>query len=268
MTKIAIIGGGKIGEALLSGLCKAGYDDIVVTNRSAERGAELADVYGVRTSTDNAAAVEGAYVVFVAVKPYAVTDALGQLASALKANAQAGADTVVVSLAAGVSLDSLAAAAGRGAVVRVMPNTPMLLGHGMSAVSCAEGVTQPQRELVCELLATVGEVVEVEEKQMDAVTAIAGSAPAYFFLVAEALIDAGVQLGLTRDVAQQLAAQTAKGAGIMLADAGVDPVTLRANVTSPGGTTAAALRELEESGLRGAFFRAAQACADRSRELG
>ncbi len=259
MTKIAVIGGGQIGEALISGLVKAGQTDIIVTNRTPERSTHLATTYGVKTSADNAAAVDGAEVVFFCVKPYALVQVLGEVAPQLSPTA------LVVSMAAGVTLSAMQQAAPGAQLVRVMPNTPMLLGKGMSIVSPAPGV---DAAVVHELLATVGATVEVAEKDMDAATALSGSSPAYFYLVTEALIDAGVQLGLTRDVATQLATQAAAGSGEMLVHAGQDPVSLRAAVTSPGGTTAAAIRQLEESGLRGAFYRAAQACADRSKELG
>lgn len=262
MTKIAIIGGGQIGEALVSGLVAAGNKDIVVTNRTEARRAELAQAYGIATTGDNREAVTDADVVFICVKPYAVTHAVSELADAAPTSA------VIVSMAAGVTLSALEEAAAGRQVVRVMPNTPMLVGRGMSIVAPGESTTPGSVERVRELLGAVGKTVEIAEKDMDAATAVAGSSPAYFYLVAEALIDAGVQLGLTRDVATQLATQAAAGSGEMLVSTGRDPVTLRANVTSPGGTTAAAIRELEESGLRGAFYRAAQACADRSKELG
>lgn len=265
MTKISVLGGGQIGEALISGLVASGYDaaDIVVTNRRAERSKELESSYGVTTTSDNLEAVDGADYIFACVKPYGIISILEEVSGALDV------DATVVSLAAGVTLEAMEAAAGEDvAVVRVMPNTPMLVGKGMCAAAAGESVSEEQLDGVVKLLEAVGEVVVVEEKDMDAVTALSGSSPAYYFLVTEALIDAGVQLGLTRDVAEKLAATSAAGAGKMLAESGRDAATLRANVTSPGGTTAAALRELEESGLRGAFFRAAQACADRSKELG
>lgn len=261
MTKIAVLGGGKIGEALISGLLKAGETDITVTNRGAQRRAELAQAYGVTVTDDNCLAVAGADVVFLCVKPYAVVDLLDSVASSLSP------DALVVSMAAGVKLAALEGVSAGRAVVRVMPNTPMLLGRGMSIVAPGERASAVQVQLTHELLGAVGQTVQIAEKDIDAATALSGSSPAYFYLVTEALVDAGVQLGLTRDVALQLATQAAAGSGEMLVSAGQDPVTLRANVTSPGGTTAAAIRELEESGLRGAFYRAAQACADRSAEL-
>lgn len=268
MTNIAVLGGGRIGEALISGLIAAGSDpqSITVTDLNPQRREQLRETYGIRDFADNRPAVDGADIVFLCVKPNIVVPLLEEVSSTLDDN---DANTLIVSLAAGITLADMEGAVSAGTpVVRVMPNTPMLVGKGMSALAPGRFVNDEQMDVVKELLSTVGEVVAVSEKDLDAVTAMSGSAPAYFFLVAEALIDAGVNLGLTRDVAQKLVTTTAAGAGAMLAESGDDPTTLRINVSSPGGTTVAALRELEESGLRGAFFRAAQACADRSEELG
>ena len=262
--RIAILGGGTIGEALIAGLRNAGIagNHIQVTNRTAERRAELARSYGVEVSADNRAAVAQADVVFVCVKPYAVRPLLSDISTALPPQA------AVVSLAAGLSLASLAAPlADDTAVLRVMPNTPMLVGAGMSTLAASPQVTDRQRALVTAALAAVGEVMELPEEKMDAATAVAGSAPAYFFLFAEALIDAAVEQGLSRDQAQRLVAQTMVGSGTLLVERGTDPVPLRAAVTSPGGTTAAALREFEESGLRGATYRAVERCIARARSL-
>ena len=265
MSNIAVLGGGQIGEALVSGLVASGLDakDITVTNRSAARSEELAEAYGVNITSDNPGAVDNADVVFVSVKPYAIVDMLEEISGSLRD------DVVVVSMAAGLKLPDMEKALPEGtAVVRVMPNTPMLVGKGMNACAPGTNVSDEQLSKVEKLLQAVGEVVTVDEKDMDVVTALSGSSPAYYFLVTEALVDAGVQLGLKRDVAEKLAAQAAAGAGAMLIESGKDPATLRANVSSPGGTTVHALRALEESGIRGAFFRAAQACSDRSQELG
>lgn len=268
MTKIVVLGGGKIGEALISGLVNSGTDpqSITVTNRRPERGEELRERYGVRDLTDNRQAAEDADVVFLCVKPYMILDAVAEISPAVEENDIA---TVLVSMAAGVPLGAMEDAVIAGTpVVRVMPNTPMLVGRGMNAIAVGRFVTPEQLTDVTELLSSVGEVLPVAESDMDAVTALAGSSPAYFFLVAEALIDAGVSLGLTRPVAEKLVTTSAAGAGVMLSESGQDPATLRANVSSPAGTTVAALRELEVSGLRAAFFRATEACAKRSAELG
>lgn len=267
MSTIAIIGGGNIGEALLSGFVAADRDptSIIVTNRTPARSAYLEQQYGVRTTDDNEAAVNGADIIFLCVKPAQIVDTLAGLSDAIDRNDS----STVVSMAAGVSLAAMEEVVAAGTpVIRVMPNTPMLVGKGMNACAAGRHATDAQMEAVAELLRAVGQVVTVQESQMDAVTALSGSAPAYYYLVTEALVDAGVQLGLKRDLARQLATAAAAGAGAMMETTGDEPAQLRANVSSPGGTTVAALRELEESGLRGAFFRAAEACADRSAELG
>lgn len=235
---IAIYGGGKIGEALTAGLVAAGHTDVAVVNRRPERSEYFRETYGVRSSEDPQDAV--ADVVFIAVKPYAVKEVLRGLAPHL------AEETTVVSLAAGVSLAQLAEAAPQAEVVRVMPNTPMLKGLGMCAIAPAPGVDTAEVE---SLLRSVGETIVVEEKDMDAVTALSGSSPAYVYLFAEALVDAGVARGLSRTVASTLAIQSIRGAGEMLAGE-ASPTQLRYDVTSPGGTTAAALRALEDGGLR------------------
>ncbi len=240
--------------------------DIVVFDPSTERVDVLRERYGVIPADNAAEATSDADIVVIAVKPYIVGPVLDEISSTIDNN---DTDTIVVSVAAGVSLVSMESSLAAGvAVVRVMPNTPMLVGKGMSAIAGGRFASAEQVEAVRELFATVGSAVAVAEKDIDAVTAVSGSGPAYLFLVGEAMTDAGVQLGLTRDVAQQLAVATIEGAATMMAQGDLDPVQLRANVTSPGGTTAAATRTLEENGIRAAFFRAMQACADKSQELG
>ncbi|MEL4358550.1 MULTISPECIES: pyrroline-5-carboxylate reductase [unclassified Luteococcus] len=260
--RIALVGVGKMGEAVLSGLARSGTHELVVVNRRTERDDELVDRYGV-TAAPLAQAVEGSDVIVVAVKPKDITAMLDEFSPAL------GGETVVVSLAAGISLASMRQHLPQGtAVARVMPNTPALVGRGMSAISVAEGVTDGQLERVREVMAACGEVVVVPESQQDAVTAVSGSGPAYVFAVAEAMIEAGVQLGLPRDVASTLANQTILGAGAMLVESGTHPSLLRENVTSPGGTTAQALKVLDQHAVRAAFAEAMQASHDRSAELG
>ncbi|MCQ9351769.1 pyrroline-5-carboxylate reductase [Corynebacterium sp. 153RC1] len=264
---IAILGGGKIGEALIAGLVAGGVNpkDIHVTNRTEATGQALEERYGVVPMTDNNGAASDADVVFLCVKPKQIVGLLEEVAQTIDNNA----NTVVVSMAAGVTNAAMEEVLAAGSpVVRVMPNTPMLVGAGMSAVAPGRFAREEDVELVTELLEKVGEVTVIEESEMDAVVALSGSAPAYYFLFTEALIDAGVSLGLPRDVAKRFAVSSAAGAGKMLAELGEEPATLRANVSSPAGTTIAALRELEESGLRGAVYRAAEACAQRNKELG
>lgn len=270
MTRIAFIGGGNIGEALISGLVNGeGSGDkpeVAVFDPSAERVEFLRSEYGIVPAESAEDAARDSDFVVVAVKPHIVGSVLEDIAGALDDNSM---DTVIVSVAAGVSLAAMEASVAAGVpVVRVMPNTPMLVGKGMSAVAGGRSTSSEQIEAVKDLFATVGQAVAVAEKDIDAVTAVSGSGPAYIFMVAEAMTDAGVQLGLTRPVAQQLAVATVEGAATMMAGGDKNPVDFRANVTSPGGTTAAATRALEENGLRTAFFRAMQACVDRSVELG
>lgn len=268
MEKIAVIGAGNIGEALIAALVESGVSpsSIAASNRSEERSEHLAQRYGVATSSDNRATAEDADAIFLCVKPGQIAEVIQEIGGKIE---RKDGSAVLISMAAGVSLASIEEslpAAGMP-VARVMPNTPMLVGKGVLAVSFGRFVDDEQRELVRNLLAAAGLVVEVDEHQMDAVTALSGSGPAYYFLLTEALVDAGVSLGLPRDLALTLATATAAGAGAML-DGGANPAQLRAAVCSPAGTTVAALRELEVSGLRGAVFRATEACAARSAELG
>lgn len=272
MTRIAIIGGGNIGEALIAGLTAEGIDpkSVIVADRSEDRLSYLAEQYNVLTSEDSVSAVVDADVLFNCVKPDVTLSVFDEIAEQLDDN---DATTVAVSVAAGITIGAMENVLPAGTpVVRVMPNTPMLVGKGASAVAGGRFATQEQLETVRDLLAKVGTAVIVKEKDIDAVTAVSGSGPAYFFLVAEAMVDAGVNLGLPRQLAEQLAIGTAEGAATMMAkefaDGGDSPVDLRAKVSSPGGTTSMATRTLEEEGLRRAFFRAMEACRDRSAELG
>lgn len=264
--RIAIIGGGKIGEALLAGLINAGkpVKDLVVVELASGRAAELAEDYSVRVTQDVRDAAESAQVVFLAVKPDAVDSVLRDLS---RADDNGESERITVSLVAGIPASRYEAALPAGApVIRVMPNTPMLVNEAMSAVSAGRYADDEQVAVAVRLLESVGKVMVVPEKQLDAVTAISGSGPAYFFLLVESLTDAGVGLGLTRAQALELATQTLKGAGTLLSESGLSPVDLRAAVTSPGGTTAAALREFERFGLRHAVNEAARASAEASKQ--
>ncbi|SIR67765.1 pyrroline-5-carboxylate reductase [Williamsia sterculiae] len=265
--RIAIIGGGKIGEALLAGLISSGKPtrDLVVAERSKERADEIAEEYGVLV-TDLPGAVEHAAVVVLAIKPTDVDEVTATIAGVVD---EGETERLTVSLVAGVPTERYERALPAGSpVVRVMPNTPMLVNEAMSAVSPGRYADDEHVATVVELLSAVGKVVVVPERQMDAVTAVSGSGPAYAFLVAEALIDAGVSLGLSRKMSTQLVTQTVRGAGILLTDSGVSPADLRAAVTSPGGTTAAAVRELERINLRTGFYEAAHAAARASARSG
>jgi pyrroline-5-carboxylate reductase len=259
---IAILGAGKIGEALMSGLLDGGVDkaDVMFTERYPARCEQLTALYGVRAvDVDEAVTAD---VVVVAVKPQDIDPVLGQLAGVR-------AGTLVVSLCAGLPTALYERALPAGIpVVRVMPNTPMLVGEAMSAISPGSHATDEHLAIVESLLKTVGKVVRVPESQQDAVTALSGSGPAYFFFLVEAMIDAGILLGLPRAVAAELIVQSAVGSAKMLRESGDHPVMLREAVTSPGGTTIAAIRELEKHGVRAAFLAAIEAAALRSAELG
>jgi len=261
---IAVLGAGKIGEALLSGLLSGGrrVDELMFTERHPERAAELTTRYGVR-GVDVATAAKEAGVLVVAVKPQDIEPLLDDLAPA------AGERTLVVSLCAGLPTALYERRLPTGVpVVRVMPNTPMVVGEAMSAISPGRYATAEHLAAVEDLLSTVGQVVRVPESQQDAVTALSGSGPAYFFFLVEAMIDAGILLGLPRAVSEKLIIQSAVGAATMLARTGEHPVTLREAVTSPAGTTIMAIRELERHGVRAALLAAIEAARDRSEELG
>ncbi len=263
--RIAILGVGKIGEALLAGVLADGATsagDVVVCERVTARATEVADRYGVRSVGNPAEAVADAEVVVLAVKPNDL------LAVASAAGTGLARHATVVSVAAGISAASIESVLPpRTPVVRVMPNTPMLVGQGMSALAAGGAAGPEHLDRAEQLMTAVGRVVRVPEAQIDAVTAVSGSGPAYLFLVVEAMIDAGVLLGLPRPLATELATQTALGAATMLRETGEHPALLREAVTSPGGTTAAALRELENGGLRAAFYDALEACRDRAQDL-
>jgi pyrroline-5-carboxylate reductase len=262
--RIAVLGAGKIGEALLSGLLNGGRsaDELCFTERYQERAVELTKRYGVR-AVDTATAAREADVLVVAVKPQDIEPVLDDLAPVVDT------DTLVVSLCAGLPTSLYQRRLPEGTpVVRVMPNTPMLVGEAMSAISAGRYATARHLAVVEELLGSVGRVVRVPESQQDAVTALSGSGPAYFFFLVEAMIDAGILLGLPRAVSADLIIQSAVGAAHMLRDSGEHPVTLREAVTSPGGTTIMAIRELEKHGVRAAMLAAIEAARDRSQELG
>lgn len=258
---IAVIGAGAMGEALIAGWLAAGHTDIRIVDAYAPRVAELEERHGVR-GTDVADAAT-ADVVVLAVKPHQVDDVLADLRDHL------GRATLVVSIAAGVPLRQLAAGLPEGQpVVRVMPNTPALVGQGMAGVVVGPTATDEHRDHVVGLMDAVGKSVVIEESAIDALTALSGSGPAYLFLVAEAMIEAGVHQGLTRPQATALVNQTFVGSAAMLATSGSSASVLREQVTSPAGTTAAALRALEDHGVRAAFLAGVEACAERSREMG
>lgn len=257
--RLAVVGGGNMGAALVGGLLGAGWApaDIAVVEVLPGRREQLAGMFPGVTITDTIPACRGA---LIAVKPHDVE-------AACAAAAAAGA-TQLLSIAAGISIAALQEAAGPGvAVVRSMPNTPALVGKGAAGVCGGATATDADLAWAQEILGSVGIVVRVPEVQLDAVTGLAGSGPAYLFLVAEALTEAGVLAGLSRPNSEALVTQLFVGSATLLAQEG-NPAQLRANVTSPGGTTAAGLRQLEEHGVRSAMLEAVMAATERARELG
>ena len=261
---LAILGGGRIGEALLSGLLRKNRDaaDIVVCEKTEERSAYLARTYGVK-AVEVAEAVGRASTLLIAVKPQDIDTLLAEVAPVITS------EHLVVSVAAGITTAHIERRLPeRVSVVRCMPNTPALVDEAMTAVAAGAHADEQHLEIAEALLRAVGRVVRVPESQLDAVTALSGSGPAYFFFLVEAMIDAGILLGLPRTLAAELIVQSAIGAAIMLRDSGQHPVQLREAVTSPGGTTIAAIRELEVHGVRAAFLAAIEAAALRSAELG
>jgi pyrroline-5-carboxylate reductase len=265
MSRIALLGGGKMGAALVGGLLDAGWeaDDLSIAEIDGERRLALEQHFPkVRVVPSAAWAVADADVVILAVKP---ADVPATLETALPA---LGHEALVLSIAAGVTIATIERLVPERPVVRAMPNTPAVVGVGASAIAPGTHARPDHLEMAERLLGAVGVVVRVGEASLDAVTGLSGSGPAYVFLVAEALIEAGVLVGLPRPVAEELVVQTLLGSATLLARDEGGPEALRAAVTSPGGTTAAGLRELEAHGVRAAILDAVAAATRRSRELG
>src|SRR5947209_8002461 len=263
--KIAILGGGKIGESLLAGLLSSGWREprhVVVTGRREERLRELEERYGISGTLSNAEAVSGAALVVIAVKPQDFDVLFGEIGGLLTP------EQTVLSVAAAIPTSAIESRIGAGVpVVRSMPNRPATVHEGIAGVCAGAHAGDEHLTLAEEALSHLGAVVRVPERYMDAVTAVSGSGPAYFALLAEAMIEAGILLGLSREISTQLVVQTMLGTAKLLRDEKVHPVELREQVTSPGGTTIRAIRELERAGVRAAFLNAIQAAMERSREL-
>jgi pyrroline-5-carboxylate reductase len=263
--KIAILGAGQIGEALLSGLLSSGWrsaEELSASTRREERAVELRERHGIPVSLSNAEAAAGAALVVVAVKPQDLEALLGEIGPLIQP------EQTVLSVAAAIPTATIERHLGKGVpVVRAMPNTPSTVHEGIAGICAGAHAGDEHLTLAEETLLHLGAVVRVSEPYMDAVTAVSGSGPAYFALLAEAMIEAGILLGLSREISTQLVVQTMLGTAKQLRDGGMHPVELREMVTSPGGTTIAAIRELERAGVRAAFLNAIQAAMDRSREL-
>ena len=263
-TRIAFIGAGNMASSLIGGLRAKGLDaaQIRASDPGADTRAKVAAEHGIEVFADNAQAVANADVIVIAVKPQAMKAVCQDLRPHLKPH------QLLVSIAAGITCTSLLNWLGEQPLVRCMPNTPALLGKGVSGLYATAAVTSEQRQQADELLSAVGLVVWVDqEAQIDAVTAVSGSGPAYFFLLIEAMTDAGVKLGLPREVAEQLAQQTALGAAHMAVGSDVDAAELRRRVTSPAGTTEAAIKSFQASGFEAMVEKALSAAAHRSAEM-
>jgi pyrroline-5-carboxylate reductase len=263
--KVAILGTGRIGEALVSGLLSAEWrapSEIAATTRREERVAELRERYGVAATLSNPEAVAGSALVVIAVKPQDLEALLGEIGGLVERH------QTVLSIAAAIPTAQIESRLSAGVpVVRAMPNTPSTVHEGIAGLCAGAHAGDEHLALAEEALSHLGRVVRVPERAMDAITAVSGSGPAYFALLAEAMIEAGILLGLSREISTQLVVQTMLGTAKQLRDEQMHPVELREMVTSPGGTTIAAIRELESAGVRAAFLNAIQAAMIRSREL-
>ncbi len=262
--RLAILGAGKIGESLLRGLLSRGWaepGEIVVTARRAERLEELVERYGVVSTLSNAEAAGGAELLVIAVKPQDFQVLLGEIGGLLRP------EQTVLSVAAAITTASIEERLAPGVpVVRAMPNAPSTVHEGIAGLCAGAHAGDEHMRLAEEALSALGPVVRVPERSMDAITALSGSGPAYFALLAEAMIEAGILLGLAREISTQLVVQTMFGTAKLLRDEHMHPVELREMVTSPGGTTIRAIRELELAGVRAAFLNAIEAAMDRSVE--
>jgi len=263
--RIAVLGAGKMGGILLQAFLKENLfaaDKIHATVTKPERALALSTQWGVDVSTNNVEAVRQSDLVLIGVKPFQVPDLVAEIKPALTR------EKTIVSFAASVKTNSIEEASGLEiGVIRAMPNTPSALGAGAAALCRGRYVTEAQMELAVRMFATVGRTVLVDEKHMDAVTGLSGSGPAYLYIIIEALAEAGVKVGLPRDIATQLAAQTAYGAAKMVLETGYHPALLKDAVTTPAGCTIDGILELEEGGLRVTLIKAVMRATERARQL-
>jgi pyrroline-5-carboxylate reductase len=266
-TKLGAIGGGVMGEAILSRLIiKNIYakDAVLVSDPQLERRSFLQEKYGVRVTETNAIAAKAKEVVLLAIKP----QIFDQVATDISNSNCLDRSSIVISILAGVPLSKLESAFPQQPIIRAMPNTPATVGAGMTAIASGSYVQPEHLQLAKSIFSAVGEVVEVPESMMDAVTGLSGSAPAFVAIAIEALADGGVAAGLPRPIANQLALQTVLGTAQLVKESGLHPAELKDRVTSPGGTTIAGVAELEKNGMRSALIEAVKAAYQRSQELG
>ena len=263
--QLGFIGCGKMATALIEGVVASGIfskNDIIISDRYPAAVEAVASKCGVRRAVNNTGVVTEADVIIVCVKPADAADALDELK-------RASVDKLVISIMAGVPIAKLQELSGeRARIIRVMPNTPALVHKGASAYALGKGTTEDDAAIVEKIFAAVGTIASVKEPLLDAVTGLSGSGPAYIYLVIEALSDAGVLMGLPRDLSLQLAAQTVVGAAEMVMQTGLHPAQLKEQVTSPGGTTIAGIAAMEHAGVRAALLSAVSAATARSKELG
>lgn len=265
LKKLAFIGGGAMGEAIIKGITGASLMDpatVFVGAHRQERADYLHETYGVTGLVDNQEAVRDADMVVLAIKPQMVDSVLdAKLAAAVNKNA------VILSIMGSVTIEKIAGIFKGHSIIRTMPNTPLAVGAGMTAIAAGEGVPEEAVQAAEQIFGCCGETVLVKEKDIEAVTAVSGCGPGYVYVLIDALADAGVMAGLSRAAAIKLAAQTFAGAGKMVLETGKHPAVLRDMVTSPGGTTIAGIKALENGAVRGAMYNAVQAVLDRSEEL-
>lgn len=263
--KIAFVGGGQMAEAMIGGLLAGSLcarDAIWATDPIPARRDYLSERFGVRVGEHNRQAVEWADVVVLAVKPQSLADVLKEVGGTL-------AGRLIITIIAGATISGISErVSGTGKIVRAMPNTPVVVGEGMTALARGPGVSEDEFQIVRRIFEAVGRVVQVEERLMDAVTGLSGSGPAYIFQAIEALADGGVKMGLPRQTAELLAAQTVLGAAKLVLESGEHPARLKDRVASPGGTTIAGLHQLEQGGFRATLMGAVEAATKRSKELG
>jgi len=264
--RISIIGAGNMAEALVKGLVASGKvkpEDLCVSARRPEKAAQLAQRYGVRSAADNPACVRAAEIVILAVKPQVLGSVLARDAPSIPPSA------LILSVAAGVTIAAIELHLGRPSrTIRAMPNVAAMVGYSATAISKGEHATDADLAVAQTIFEAVGRVVVVDEIHLDAVTGLSGSGPAYIFLIIEALADAGVKVGLSREIALLLAAQTLLGSAHLLLETGIHPGQLKDQVTSPGGTAIAGLHTLEAGGLRTTLINAVETATRRARELG
>ncbi len=260
--RIAILGAGRIGESLIAGLQSSDWAEIVATTRREERAAELRERHGIEATVSNADAIAGAEVVVLAVKAQDLETLLEEIGHLFSP------EQTVLSIVAAIPTASIERRLADGVpVVRAMPNVASTVHEGIAGMCAGRNAAREHLDRAGTVLRAVGDVVEVPEESMDAVTAVSGSGPAYYALLAEAMIEAGILLSLSREVSTKLVVQTMLGTAQLLRDEGMHPVELREMVTSPGGTTIYAIRELELAGVRAAFLNAISAAMERSKEL-